>query len=142
MNVGRHMTAKILDRCMIIELLSLLSSEEEQLDYETKVPIADVPAELLCMWFDDQYQPDDALFISCFSADELAALADFHKYYDEQTRRLPESRGSVRTWLASAVWRGIMLEAKKALERLGGRAEQVMDANLPIVPQPPSNAPH
>ena len=36
-------------RPMIVDLLRLLSSEQEQLDYETEVPIADIPAELLCM---------------------------------------------------------------------------------------------
>ena len=34
---------------MMVDLLRVLSSEQEQLDYETEVPIADIPAELLCM---------------------------------------------------------------------------------------------
>jgi hypothetical protein len=113
------MTANIPDRHpVILRLLRLLSSEEEQLAYERNVPHVDITAELRCMWFDDEYHPDDAFFRSCFSADELAALAEFHRFYDEQKHRLPQSQGTVRTWLASPVWREIMLEAKKASDRL------------------------
>jgi len=56
----------------IIEILQLLASEEPQLAYERDVPHVDITSELLCMWFDDQYHPDDAFFVSCFTADELA----------------------------------------------------------------------
>src|ERR1041384_362620 len=106
-------------RPMIIDLLRLLSSGQEQLAYEAKVPIADVPAELLCMWFDDQYHPQDPFFRSCFTAGELEALARFHEFYDQRHKSLPKSQGTVRTWLVSPVWREIMVEAKKTLDTLG-----------------------
>lgn len=48
----------------MINLLRLLSSDQEQLNYQTDIPIAAVPAELVCVWFDDQYHPDDAYFCS------------------------------------------------------------------------------
>jgi len=102
----------------IIEILQLLASEEEQLAYEKNVPHVNITVELLCMWFDDQYQPNDAFFVSCFTTDELAALAEFHRYYDERTCQLPPSEGTVRTWLNSSVWREIMLKAKATLEQI------------------------
>jgi hypothetical protein len=102
----------------VIELLKLLASEERQLAYERDVPHVDITAELRCMWFDDQYHPDDAFFISCFTADELASLADFHRFYDERSQCLPESQGTVRTWLASPVWREVMQKAERTLERI------------------------
>ena len=102
----------------IIELLGLLASEEQQLDYEKNVPHVDITAELVCMWFDDQYHPDYAGFTSSFTPDELAALAEFHKFYDEREKKLPESQGTVRTWLASPIWREIMRKANETVARI------------------------
>ena len=103
---------------VIVDLLRLLASESEQLDYERRVPHVDITAELLCMWFDDQHHPDDAFFRSCFTPDELAALAEFHRFYDERSEQLPESQGTVRTWLASPIWRAIMERAHETLSRI------------------------
>jgi hypothetical protein len=102
----------------IIELLQLLASEDQQLAYERNVSYVDVTAELLCMWFDDQYHPDNAFFASCFTSDELAALAEFHRFFEEHEHRLPPSQGMVRTWLDSPDWREIMLKAQRTLERI------------------------
>jgi len=102
----------------IIELLGLLASEEQQLDYEKNVPHVDITSELVCMWFDDQYHPDYAGFTSSFTPDELVALAEFHKFYDEREKQLPESQGTVRTWLASPIWRAIMTKAHETLTRI------------------------
>jgi hypothetical protein len=102
----------------IIELLRLLGSDELQLDYEKNVPHVDITTELVCMWFDDQYHPNSSHFTSCFKKNELAALAEFHQFYDERHKQLPESQGTVRAWLANPVWREIMLKAQKTLERI------------------------
>jgi hypothetical protein len=105
-------------RGQIRELLQLLASEKEQLDYERNVPHVDITAELLCMWFDDLYDSEHAATDSTFSDAERAALAEFHRLYDERQRRLPESCGTVRTWLASPVWREIMRKAHETLTRI------------------------
>jgi hypothetical protein len=102
----------------IIELLGLLASEEQQLAYEKNVPHVDITTELVCMWFDDQYHPDYAGFISSFTPDELATLAEFHRFYDEREKQLPESQGTVRTWLASPIWREIMEKAHETVTRI------------------------
>jgi hypothetical protein len=101
----------------IIEVLELLASGEKQLAYERDVPHVDITAELVCMWFNDQYHPGRG-FDTFFSSDELAALAEFHRFYDERVDRLPESQGTVRTWLASPPWREIMHEAQRTLNRI------------------------
>lgn len=105
-------------RGLICELLQLLASEEEQLAYEQNVPHVDITAELICMWFDDVYDATHIATDSAFSSSEQAALAEFHKLYEERVDRLPESQGSVRTWLASPVWREIMQQARMTLERI------------------------
>jgi hypothetical protein len=101
----------------IVELLQLLASEEQQLAYERDVPHVDITAELVCMWFNDQYHPSRG-FDTVFSPDDLAALAEFHHFYDERVDRLPESQGTVRTWLACPLWREIMHQAKRTLNRI------------------------
>jgi hypothetical protein len=101
----------------IIEILELLGSEEKQLAYERDVPHVDITAELVCMWFNDQYHPDRG-FEALFSSDELAALARFHRFYDERVDRLPESQGTVRTWLADPLWREIMQQAQTTLKQI------------------------
>ena len=105
-------------RPYIIDLLQLLASEEEQLAYERNVPHVNITAELRCMWFDDQCHPDDSFFVSCFTPDELGALAEFDRFYGERKAQLPPSEGTVRTWLNSPVWRDIMLKAKSTLEKI------------------------
>ena len=99
-------------------MLQLLASEEEQLAYELAVPHVDITAELLCVWFDDLYHGKTPSVDSTFHGAELAALTEFHRYYDERVYDLPESHGTVRLWLASPVWRGIMEQARRTLERV------------------------
>jgi len=103
---------------IISEELELLASEEEQLAYEKNVPHVDITAELLCGWFDDSYHPDDNEFCSCFTELELAALARFNQLYDIQSSKLPESKGTVSTWLDTAAWKKVMQEAKNTLNLL------------------------
>ncbi len=103
-------------RVRIIELLQLLASEQEQLDYEKDVPIADVPAELLCMWFDDLYYPGS--IGSRFNQSEAATLAKFNDFYDVEKRKLPQSSGTIRTWLANSTWRKIMTAANDTLKEI------------------------
>ncbi len=62
----------------MIDLLRLVCSEQGQLNYETDISIADVSVELFCMWFDDQYSPDEYFFRSSFTAEELEAQEEFH----------------------------------------------------------------
>lgn len=102
----------------IVELLELFASEKEQLSYEKNVPRVDITAELICMWFNDSYHPTDKIWRAAFTEDELDALSQFHRFYDERVAKLPESRGTVRTWLTSPIWRDVMEEAQKTLEQM------------------------
>ncbi len=68
----------------VVEHLELLSSIEEQLKYQRDVPIANVPAELVCYWFDDLDMPNSLQ--SCgdeFTEDELNTLRSFHEAFDK-----------------------------------------------------------
>ena len=102
-------------RLIIREELEILASEQEQVDYEKRVPHVDITQELLCGWFDDSYYPDDDEFRSWFTPSELEAMASFNAFFDERTALLPESHGTVQNWLNCPAWRGVMLEAQKTL---------------------------
>ena len=105
----------------IIELLQLLASEQKQLDYEKSVPIADVPAELLCMWFDDLYYPGS--IEAQFDSSEAATLARFNAFYGVERKKLPPGFGTIRTWLANPTWRKIMAAADEALKEICGKRD-------------------
>lgn len=72
----------------IKELLEL-SSKEQQLEYQANVPIADIAAELVCMWFDDMFHPDTDLFKKSFTPEEISQLSSFNKFYDNLANELP-----------------------------------------------------
>ena len=105
-------------RDFVIDTLELISSESEQLEFEKNVPHVDITVELVCDWFDDSYYPGESGFLAEFNDNELEALAHFNKFYDERLDMLPESEGTVQTWLQNEVWKEIMHEAKSTLEKL------------------------
>jgi ubiquinone/menaquinone biosynthesis C-methylase UbiE len=120
----RHWTwsaqnSSALRRQQIIGHLQLLASDDLQLAYERDVPRVDITAELICIWFNDLHHPKWADSDPNFSTAELAALAEFHRFFDVRVDRLPPSRGTVRTWLSNPTWREIMHEADRLLAGLG-----------------------
>mgnify|MGYP003621848225 FL=1 len=70
-----------------IEILELIASYQAQRDYEKNVAIANVPAELVCMWFDDFYHLTPA-FKAEFTEKELNALSCFNEFYDSRFEKL------------------------------------------------------
>ena len=98
-----------------IELLELLSSLEAQSDYEKNVPIADVPAELVCMWFDDFWHPDDTLK-KHFQPYELAALEDFHRFYEARVDDLPSLTKGLEGLHSSPKWLEVVEKASQTLK--------------------------
>ena len=87
------------------------------MEYERDVPHVDITKELVCMWFDDLYHPGRA-FDHLFSPAELSALDEFSRFYEDRLSHLPESQGTVRTWLGSPVWREVMDYAHRTHERI------------------------
>ena len=105
-------------RALIEEQLDMLSSEQEQLEYEGRCPRIDVTSELVSGWFDDAYHPREASFKEQFDSSELAALAQFSEFFDVRLSELPSSQGTIRSWLASPVWREVMEAAVTVRARL------------------------
>lgn len=106
-------------RAAVLDLLQLISSEERQLDFEKdSPPHINLTEEIFVMWFNELYRPDDASFASGFNQDELADLAEFSQYLSDRRQQLPDSHGTIRTWLPNPVWREIMQKAQRTLERI------------------------
>ncbi|MDH5728654.1 MAG: hypothetical protein OEZ58_06665 [Gammaproteobacteria bacterium] len=103
-------------REQIVELLQLLSSEKEQIDYEDNVRHVDVTLELISMWFDDLYHPKLGDLEALFGENELIALEEFSNFYESKLKDLPQSNGTVKTWHHCPAWKDVMLKAKQTLE--------------------------
>ncbi len=65
-------------RMHVIEEIELLASPPEQMKYEREVPIANVPAELICGFADDLYHPKSELFLNAFTEQEQKSLAELY----------------------------------------------------------------
>ncbi len=108
-------------------------SAAEQREYERKVPHVDITVELICGWFDDAFHPEDARFRSLFTADEWGALMKFHKVFDNARKDLPESGGTVETWLRDESWHKVMKAADDALLAFPSATRGTNSGSVPAV---------
>lgn len=102
----------------LLDPLELLGHSDAQARYEHEVPTANVPAELICRWFEDRYTPEAPEFRAAFTAGELQLLAEFARYFASRLSLLPASDG-VRDLQSSAAWRDVMTPAADAPVRIG-----------------------
>jgi len=65
-------------RKAILDEIDLLAHRSKQLQYEQSVPIANVPAELVCGFCDDLYHPKNEQMLSEFTEEELKGLAHLY----------------------------------------------------------------
>lgn len=72
-----------ISRKCIKDTLEILSSIEEQLEYQRNVPWVNITVELVCFWFDDDYHPKNKIFLSAFSEKELQAMSDFNEVFEQ-----------------------------------------------------------
>jgi len=105
-------------RCAAINVLQLLASKEQQLDFQQKSPSANVALELLCLWFKDLYNPGSHLFVRSFSASELESIQEFNRYYDLRKGKLPET---IEELHQDSDWEIIMTEAKTLLTEINSK---------------------
>lgn len=102
-------------RVSVENILKLLSSKDQQLEFQRKSPSANVALELLCLWFNELYNPGTHLFKQSFTSIELAAIQEFNRYYDLRKGKLPET---IEELHGDSDWSVIMDEAKYLLDTL------------------------
>jgi len=106
-------------RSSILEHLALLADPEAQREYEQNVPIADVPAELMCGWFDDSYDPSSPAFEAAFSLRERRALAEFSDLLTSAEAQLPIPLPRFRDLQTHPAWGRVIAGAANALAACG-----------------------
>jgi hypothetical protein len=102
-------------RELIKQVLGLLSSPSQQLEYEKEVTQADVVAELISSFCDDIYHPKNSAFIEAFSNDELLDLARLYGLMNEASRHRAQS---VSALLKQDEWRRVVALASEISGRL------------------------
>jgi hypothetical protein len=95
----------------LIGILKLIASFDDQVAYQRSVPIADVPAELVCLWFDN-YHPDTDLQKRAFTAAVAEALAAFNCMYEHHVEDLPSTLSELH---ASEHWKRVSTTAQETL---------------------------
>ena len=102
-----------------IDTLKLISSETEQLDYQQKVPIADVSSELFCSW-ESCYQDVKSRdwYQSAFSTSELGILARFDVVFEEVCSNTEEKLPYITDFIKTKQWLKLSNAAKQSLLEL------------------------
>jgi len=101
----------------MVELLKTIASSEMQREYEENVPIANVPDELICQWFDDIH-PETELFKSSFSSNEIYELKKFTEFFDTRVNSIPND-GGVAKLQSNKEWLEVQSYANETLSKLG-----------------------
>lgn len=99
----------------IKDAFEMLASRAEQARYAQNVPIADVPSELVCMWFDHMYHPESWQHKEAFSAEEQKILAAFDAFYRARSNYLPDTLTAMH---ADIQWNEIVGEARRTLDSI------------------------
>ncbi len=117
-------------RANIIGVVRLFALPGEQASYQASVPFINAPDELFCMWGDDLYHPEDAAFRLAFSLDEQAALADFHRVFEQTEAELPATLPALEEFQSTPQAAALAQAAANALARLSTSApDQAQDDN-------------
>ncbi len=105
----------------ILGMLEDLGSLQAQIRYQETVPIAQVPAELVCQWFDDFYYPATPQLQECFTQDELGLLNEFHLFYEARLEVFPDTP-DVHVLHKSPAWLEIVAKASEVHQKISALA--------------------
>jgi hypothetical protein len=103
-------------RTNVIETLRLLASRDAQLDYQQRVPIAQVSAELFCQWADDNFDPTDHRLQALFTPTEWQTLLAFHASFESISSRVPEPLPPIQEFVSHPLWQQLADSAADALK--------------------------
>jgi len=119
-------------RNRVIEYLDLARSYEAQQDYEHRVPIANVPYEVINMW-EDNFPRDpreDANVLAVFSPDEVVAIRQFHEVWRAAADAVPQNFPSLTEVQALPEWDHLKRAADSASEVFGRRGPMPEDREV------------
>lgn len=107
-------------RAAVFEAIKLLANASLQTNYEKECPIANVPAELFCMFCDDLYHPKSQIFLDAFNEEEMKDLAVLYGLLHHASQTIKDSEmHSVADLQKRREWRVVMNFAKELEARYG-----------------------
>lgn len=109
------MQSKTEIRTSVHNILSLLSSKQQQVEFQKESPTVNVSLEMLCLWFNELYNPGTPLFQKSFTDSEFNLLQDFNRYYDIRKGKLPASIDDLHY---DTEWQHVMQEAQSLLDTI------------------------
>lgn len=101
----------------ILNCIDLWTSKDKQLDYQKRVPIAQVSAELFCDW-EDFYHPDNTEFKKAFNEQERQLLADFNRTLFEEADTTKKELSNIEEFVNTLEWKKINLAATETLNKI------------------------
>jgi hypothetical protein len=104
-------------RNRVIEELETAASYEEQRRYQKAVPSVNVPAEMICGWFNDHVWEgwQKAYTPPVFTPEEIDAIAGFDKVFRAVKAKLPSHTPSLSELVGAESWDRLRLAAQEAL---------------------------
>lgn len=103
----------------VYEVLELIASKEEQLDYQEKVPIAYVSAELFNQW-EDCYQipKEQSWYKKAFSSAELSIFSEFNETLEIVCEKTSINPPDIAEFINTPEWHELSKAAQRALKKL------------------------
>lgn len=102
----------------VLQILELWACKEKQLEYQAKVPIANVPAELFNQWEDDFYHPESNHFKIAFEEKEREILAYFDKSLKYISDKTSTDLPDIIEFIKTKEWDVINRAAIEVLEKI------------------------
>jgi hypothetical protein len=106
-------------RKQTFDTLELIASKPKQLDYQNRVPIAQVSAELFC-WWQECYQDvkDRDWYQGAFTQTEFTTLKNFDLVFEQVCAETEQKVPYITDFVHTKQWRKLTKAAKLALSDL------------------------
>ena len=117
-------------RYNIIGSLELAASFKEQINYQKNVPIADVPAEVLCIWGGLAHPKLlTSMNSAIYSEGEIRAVHDFQLVFERTCKSLPNRQPVLEVLFEEPYWKNLRDAAALALKefRFGVHSDEPLE---------------
>lgn len=106
-------------RSNVFDILRIIASKDEQLEWQKNVPYAAVSDELFCHWESDYQDVQGQMwFIDAFTAEELKLLHSFDECLESVATRTPQTLPFNEDFVLTSEWRELNSAAARTLARL------------------------
>jgi IS30 family transposase len=123
MKPDRNLESERNVRDRIIEVLELISSPEDQIEYQKKVPHIHIPFEIIEQWYDwVNVENKDYYKLDVYTSEELEAIWKFDAVWDSTANKMDDSL-TIEELIISEPWKQMIESAKEALQAFNKNAQ-------------------